>query len=247
MARDQTFKVLLLAVLLVPTGALAAGEQFIDLVDVPSAHTLPRGAYSLGLRVVPDGGIIAGLRVGVTPYLQVGVSYGAGNVVGTGEPDWNDRVEFDIKLRLAEEQTVIPALAAGYDSRGYGSQLEDGGYEKASVGFHLTASKTLPFSEYWQAHFGVSRTMEEERVKPDLYAGATARFSQEFSVAVEYQLGDDRKDRSPGSKNGYLNAGLRWVFAGELELSIHFRNLTGRSGTPELASRSLAFVFYDSF
>jgi len=247
MARDQAFKALLLAVLLIPTGALAAGEQFIDLVDVPSAHTLPRGAYTLGLRIVPDGGVLAGLRVGVTPYLQVGVSYGAGNVVGSGEPDWNDRVEFDIKLRLAEEQQVIPALAAGYDSRGYGGQLEDGGYDKASVGFYLAATKTLPFSEYWQLHVGLSRTMEEEKVKPDLFVGATARFSQEFSVVTEYQLGVDRDGSSSGAKNGYLNAGLRWVFAGQLELSLHFRNLAGRSGSPELGSRSISFAFYDSF
>ena len=245
--RDLAFRALLLAVLLVPTGALAAGEEFIDLVDVPSSHALPRGAYSLGLRIVPDGGVLAGLRVGVTPYLQVGVSYGAANVVGSGEPDWNDRIEFDIKLRLAEEQPVIPGLAIGYDSRGYGRQLEGGGYEKASVGFYATATKTLPFSEYWQIHAGVSRTVEVERVKPDLFVGATARLSQEFSIVVEYQLGIDREDESEGAKTGYLNAGLRWVFAGQLELSLHFRNLAGPSGSPELSSRSLAFAFYDSF
>lgn len=241
------FTALLATVLLAPTGVRAGGEQFIELVDVPSAHTLYRGDYSLGLRMLPDGGILAGLRVGVTPYLQVGVSYGAGNVVGRGDPDWNSRVEFDIKLRLAEEQEFIPGLAAGYDSRGYGREVDDDGYEKASVGFFLSATKTLPFSEYWQLHFGVSRTLEEERVKPDFFLGATARFSQEFSAVLEYQLGVDREDGSASAKTGYLNAGLRWVFAGQLELAFHFRNLAGPADSPGLASRSIAFVFYDSF
>jgi hypothetical protein len=247
MAGNLAVVALLAAVLAVPAGARAAGDEFLELVDVPTAHTLPRAAYTLGLRMLPEGGVLAGLRIGVTPYLQVGVSYGAGNVVGSGEPDWNDRVEFEAKLRLAEEQQVIPALAFGYDSRGYGKQMEDGGYEKASVGFYVVASKTLPFSDYWQLHAGVSRTLEEEHVKPDLFAGLTARLSQEFSVAAEYQLGADREDGSPSAKNGYLNAGLRWVFAGQLELSLHFRNLAGASGSPELGSRSVAFAFYDSF
>ncbi len=247
MVRNLVLTALLATALLVPGGARAAGEEFIELVDVPSAHTLDRAAYSLGLRMVPDGGILVGLRLGVTPYLQVGVSYGAGNFVGSGEPDWNDRVEFDIKLRLAEEQTVIPGLAAGYDSRGYGRQIEGGGYDKASVGFFATASKTLPFSEFWQAHLGVSRTLEEERVKPDLFVGVTARLSQEFSVALEYQLGIDREKASSDAKTGYLNAGLRWVFASELELALHLRNLAGPSGSPGLSSRSVAFAYYDSF
>jgi len=245
--RTLAAAVLLSIVVFAATEALAAGDVFTDIVDVPTAHTLPRGGYSLGLRVVPGGGLLAGLRVGVTPYLQVGVSYGAGNVVGTGAPDWYDRVEFDVKLRLAEEYGVIPALALGYDSRGYGRQLESGGYEKASVGFYAVASKILPFSEYWQLHVGVARTLEEERVKPDLYAGVTARFSQEFSVLAEYQLGVDKDDGSPSAKLGYLNLGLRWVFMGQLELDLYFRNLAGPEGSPELSSRSIGFAFYDSF
>lgn len=247
MLRRSALVALLATALLTPVGARAAGEQFLELVDVPTAHTLPRGAYTLGLRMLPEGGVLAGLRIGVTPYLQVGVSYGAANIVGTGEPDWNDRVEFEAKLRLAEEQRVIPGLAAGYDSRGYGRQDEDAGYEKASVGFYLSASKTLPFSEYWQIHVGVSRTLEVHKVRPDLFIGLSARLSEEFSVAAEYQLGVDKEDGSPSAKNGYLDAGLRWVFAGQLELSFHFRNLVGPSGSPELGARSVAFAFYDSF
>jgi hypothetical protein len=33
----------------------------------------------------------------------------------------------------------------------------------------------------------------------------------------------------------------------ELELDLYFRNLVGPSESLELSSRSLAFVFYDSF
>ena len=247
MLKPVAFAALLVVAFLAPTGVSRAVDGQGELIDLPSAYTMLRGEYSLGLRVVPDGGLLAGLRVGVTPYLQVGVSYGAGNVVGSGEPYWDDGVEFDFKVQLAEERDPIPGLAFGYDSRGYGRQLDDGGYEKASLGLYLSASKTLPFSEYWQLHAGISRTLEEEKVKPDLFAGASARFSQEFSVVVEYHHAVDRRNDSSEDKIGLLNAGLRWVFSGQLELDLYFRNLVGPAGSPELSSRSIAFVFYDSF
>jgi hypothetical protein len=230
-----------------PAEAPALEEHFEQLVDVQSAHTLPRAAYSLGMRVVPNGGVLLGLRVGITPYLHVGLSYGAENVVGSGDPVWNERVELEVKLRVAEDGQFgpVPTIAVGYDSRGYGRQLADGSYEKPSQGLYVVASKALPFSEFWQAHAGLSRTLELEQARPDFFVGMTARLSQEFSAILEYQLTAETKDRD--SKAGYLNAGLRWLFVGQFEIDLYFRNLTSSSDTTELSSRSIAFAFYDSF
>jgi hypothetical protein len=230
-----------------PATGLALEEHFEQLIDTQSAHTLPRAAYSLGMRVVPNGGVLLGLRVGIAPYLHVGLSYGAENVVGSGDPVWNDRVELEVKLRVAEDGQFgpVPSIAVGYDSRGFGRQLPDGSYEKPSQGLYVAASKTLPFSEYWQAHAGLSRTLELEQAKPDFFLGVTARLSQEFSLIVEYQLTAEAEDRQ--SKAGYLNAGLRWLFVGQFEIDLYFRNLTSSSDTTELSSRSIAFAFYDSF
>lgn len=238
---------LLSAALLIPVGASAQVEYPTRLIDIETAYTLPRAAYSMGARVVPDGGLVGGMSIGVTPYLMVGVSYGARNVVGSGEPDWDDRVEFEVKLRLAEEYGIVPALAFGFNSRGYGSQIDGGGYERVSQGFYVAAAKTLPFSEYWQAHFGLSRTLDLEKTDPDLHIGLTARFSQEFSVVAEYQIGMGRSGDDPRSSTGYLNLGLRWVFGGQLQLEMLFRNIVGPSDSAELNSRSIGFVFYDSF
>ena len=114
------------AVFGVPGVADSQERPFTQIVDLPTAHSMLRGEYALTVRVAPSGGLLAGVRVGIVPYLMLGVSYGAGNVVGTGTPEWNDRVEFDVKLRLAEEYGALPSLAAGYDSRGYGRQIDDG-------------------------------------------------------------------------------------------------------------------------
>lgn len=232
-----------------PATASALDEHFEQLVDTQSANTLPRAAYSIGMRVVPNGGVLLGLRVGITPYLHVGLSYGAENVVGSGEPIWNDRVELEVKLRLAEDGQFgpVPGIAVGYDSRGFGRQLPDGSYEKPSQGLFIAASKTLPFSEYWQAHAGLSRTLEIDQARPDFFVGLTARLSQEFSVLLEYQLTAEATAEGRQSKAGYLNGGLRWLFVGQFEIDLYFRNLTGSNDTTELSSRSIAFAFYDSF
>ncbi|MCK4410443.1 MAG: hypothetical protein KAW67_10165 [Candidatus Eisenbacteria sp.] len=230
-----------------PSVAAGYGDSFTRLVDVQTAHSLPRAGYSLGVRAVPGGGVRTSFAVGVTRYVSAGVSYGAANVIGSGEPDWDNEVEFELKIRLAEEYDIVPGLAIGYDSRGHGSQMPDGGYEKASQGIYVVAVKTAPFSEFWEFHGGVGRTLEVEKTSPDYFVGVSARFSEEFSVLAEYQLGATRNDDGSDDKTGYLNAGLRWVFAEQLEIDFYFRNLVGPSGSPELSSRALSFVFYDSF
>jgi hypothetical protein len=236
-----------LLLLSVPSGAVGYGDSFTRLVDVQTAHSLPRAGYSLGVRVVPGGGVQTSFVIGVTHYVSAGVSYGAANIIGSGEADWDDDVEFELKIRLAEEYDVVPGLAVGYDSRGHGSQISGGGYEKASQGIYVVAVKTAPFSEFWEFHGGISRTLEVERTSPDYFVGVSARFSEEFSVLVEYQLGATRSDDGSDGKTAYLNAGLRWIFAEQLEIDFYFRNLVGPSDSPELSSRALAFVFYDSF
>jgi hypothetical protein len=125
--------------------------------------------------------------------------------------------------------------------------MPDGGYEKASQGIYVVAAKTAPFSEFWQFHGGISRTLEFEKTDPDFFLGVSARLSQEFSIVAEYQLGTTASEDGSTDKTGYLNAGLRWVFAEQVEIDLYFRNLVGPSGSPELSSRALSFVFYDSF
>ena len=238
---------LLLVLCLAPSQAAGYGETFTRLVDVQTAHTLPRASYSVGVRVVPGGGLQTGFAVGAMPYVLAGVSYGAANVIGSGEPDWDSEIEFELKIRLAEERDFIPVLAIGYDSRGHGLQMGDGSYEKASQGIYVAASKTAPFSEFWQFHAGMSRTLELDKAAPDFFVGVSGRLSQEFSIVTEYQLGITNESDGSTEKTGYLNAGLRWVFAGQLELDLYFRNLVGDSGSPERSSRALSFIFYDSF
>ena len=48
-----------------------------DLVTIPTAGTLMRGSYSLNMRILDSGGMIAGLRAGLTDRFQFGLSFGS--------------------------------------------------------------------------------------------------------------------------------------------------------------------------
>jgi hypothetical protein len=247
MLKRTAVTALVLGLLAASAPAVESDGRFPQMVDLPTAQTIPRASYTAGARIGPHGSFVGGFRIGITDYLFAGVSYGAGNVIGTGEPDWEDRVEFDFKVRLADEAESILGLAIGFDSRGYGDQRGDGTFEKASPGIFAVASKTLPFSEHWMGHAGVSRTLERERARPSLFAGVSGRFSQEFSVLTEYQVSVGEDGDEASSEAGYLNAGLRWFLAGRVQIDFMFRNLMGSEGSAELSSRSIGITFYDSF
>ena len=59
-----------------------------DLITVPTAATLMRGSFSLGMRIQDGGGMILGLRAGITDRFQFGLSYGSSNLIGDDSLRW---------------------------------------------------------------------------------------------------------------------------------------------------------------
>ena len=64
-----------------------------DLITVPTAATLMRGSFSLGMRIQDGGGMIHGLRAGITDRFQFGLSYGSPNLIGDDSLRWYPRPE----------------------------------------------------------------------------------------------------------------------------------------------------------
>ena len=67
------------------------------LIDMPTAGTLPRAFYSAGFRFYPNGGCLAYTNIGLSNRLTLGISYGAEDVLSNREPNWNPRIEFNVK------------------------------------------------------------------------------------------------------------------------------------------------------
>ncbi|MEW5995440.1 MAG: hypothetical protein AB1744_13740 [Candidatus Zixiibacteriota bacterium] len=125
------------------------------LVDVPTAGTLPRAHYDIAFRFYPSGGALANCDIGLSNRLTLGIAYGAEDIISNGDPNWNPRIEFNIKFRAIDELEYFPAVAVGFNSQGFGAWNDDyDRYTFKSRGFYAVASRSFYFYEWtagWHA------------------------------------------------------------------------------------------------
>jgi hypothetical protein len=223
-----------------------------DLVDSPTAGLLAKWNYALDLRLSPQGGVLAKVSCGLLSRLTVGVSYGGLNVVGEGEVDWYPRIALQAKLRMMDESFILPALAVGFDSQGYGSFDEKTErYQIKSKGLYAVFSKSFWLLGPLGLHAGANFSFEDKDGDddPSLFAGLDKDLIAGFVLLADYDLAtnDDDKDGHFGTGNGYLNAGVRWTFADKLSLEFDLKNLVdNREGAPRV-SREVRIVYWNHF
>jgi hypothetical protein len=213
-----------------PPAEYSRGLQFTSLANMPIAGLLERGAYEIDLRMYPEGGLYSFVTIGFLRSVNVGFSYGAGNVIGRGKVVWNPNVEFAIKARIIPESAVLPALALGYASQGYGPWLGDQGLDRYTVkspGFYAVASKNYRFLTEIGLHAGINRSQEgEDDTDINLFGGFDLGLSPEIYLVVEYDTAINDNDQDAlGYGNGYLNFGVKWAASEQLRLELFFTNL----------------------
>jgi len=223
------------------------------LVDCPTAGTLSRASFNVVMRVYPNGGILSKTAIGLSNRLNIGVSYGAEGVIAEERPNWNPRIEFDVKLNLVDEGLVFPAASVGFISQGYGSwheQLER--YTYKSKGFYVVGSKNYPFYN-WQMglHGGVNYSTEQEDNDDniDFFFGIDTRLNKDVGLVMEYDLAtnDDKGVSSFGKGRGYLNLSLQWLYSDNLVMEFLLKNLNNnRKGISDIW-RGLRVTYVEHF
>jgi hypothetical protein len=234
----------------------SSSEPIRQLIDLPTAATLPRGAFDGELRVYADGGVLVGTNIGLSNQLQLGLSYGAEGIISEREPTWNPRVEFQVKLQVITENLRLPAIALGYASQGYGSWVESlDRYEIKSRGFYAVASKGYvgPGGNiYTGLHAGVNYSMEHD-VDGDenlnFFFGFDAKLPNDVALVVEYDmaLNDDRDTLALGKGWGYLNVGCRWVVIERLMIEASLKNLLSNRHGVNSFGRELRILYLEYF
>jgi len=201
------------------------------LVDCPTAGTLKRASFDVFMRAYPNGGIMGGTDIGLSNRFTVGISYGAEGIIAEHRPNWNPRVEFNVKLNLVDEGLVFPAMTIGFCSQGFGSYVERfERYTFKSKGFYAVASKNYPLSQ-WQVglHGGINFSTEQEDKDEnlDFFVGADTRLNKNVGLVVEYDFAtnDDRRETSLGKGRGYLNMAVQWIYTDNLVMEVLLKNL----------------------
>jgi hypothetical protein len=227
------------------------------LVDCPTAGTLRRATFNVTMRAYPNGGILAGTNIGLSNRFTLGVSYGSEGIISERPPNWNPRVEFNVKLSLVDEGLVTPAMTLGFCSQGYGSYIDtgfadkEGRYSFKSKGFYGVASKNYPFYN-WQVglHGGVNYSMEQDDDDKnlDFFVGLDSRLNKDVGFVMEYDFAtNDDGSRSVGKGRGYLNMAIQWLYAENLVMEIILKNLVeNRKGVKDIW-RGLRVTYVERF
>ncbi len=224
------------------------------LVDCPTSMTLPRGCFDVIMRVYPNGGILGSTSIGLTNHFMVGISYGAEGVIADAEPNWNPRVEFNVKLGLIEESVYFPGFAVGFNSQGQGSyDPEKKRYTYKSKGFYGVLSRSFYFMNgIFSGHAGVNYSLENDIDKdddPSVYLGFDTRFKYNIGLVMEYDfaLNDNKSSQRYGKGRGYLNAGLRWLYSENLEIEVILNNLLNNRHDVNSFGRGLRLTYIEYF
>ena len=229
------------------------GYQPTILVDCPTAGTLRRASFNTVMRAYPNGGILARTNIGLSNRLMVGISYGAEGILAENRPNWNPRIEFNVKLSMVDEGLVFPAISVGFCSQGYGSYLDEHErYTFKSKGFYVVGSKNYPFYN-WQVglHGGMTYSTEQEDDDDELdfFIGFDTRLNQDVGLVMEYDFAtNDNRDLSDAGKGrGYLNMSLQWLYADNLVMEFMLKNLNNnRRGASDIW-RGLRVTYVEYF
>ncbi len=247
-------KVFLISIFLSVSQLLAQPEETVRsilIIDCPTAGSLDRGSYLVGIQAYEDGGILANIMVGLTDRFLLGISYGGTNLIGTGPVDWNPMVGVNVRYRLFEEQLLVPAISLGFDNQGRGVYIDSlKRYIDKSKGLYAVASKSFRFLGSMALHGGINYSFEgrQEDKDANLFFGIEKSINSEISLHAEYNLGlDDNEDGSLGYGKGYLNAGLKWAFQGRLFIDFLWKDILKNNTYNQNSSREIRISYVEYF
>ncbi len=232
-----------------------AGEnakfEYRSLVDMPTAGILEKGYVGVTTDVLPMGVVIGKLEVGVFDNISFGISYGGVNIIGAGTPRWYKLPGVNIRFRIMDESTRLPALTVGFDSQGKGEYFDSTSrYAIKSPGFFGAVSKNFEFLGYLSLHGTVNYSLESKDGDNflNLYVGFEKTIGKSFSIVGDYDFAfNDNTTNFYGNGNGYLNLGFRWAIGDGLTLGFDLRDLLdNKKWAPSTADRALKIEYIKS-
>ena len=227
-----------------------------QLVDMPTAGTLPRGTFQIGLRIFTYGGVLSYTDIGLSNRFMLGISYGGTQILSDSDPDWNPRIGFSLKFRLIDELEYFPAVAVGFSDQGYGLFRSDyDRYSYKSRGFYAVASRSFYFYRWTSGwHAGVNYSREDDGDGDNdvnFFAGFDATFDYNMALLLEYDaaLNDDRGEypEVSGKGRGYLNFSIKWLFTENLEIEFLVKDLLTNRREADTVTREVRMMYIESF
>lgn len=212
------------------------------LVDQPDLYVPSHAVYGIQLRFGPTGEILAYGNIGLFNRLCLGLSYGASNLIGAGDPEFYSQPGIQARVLAFEQSEFIPAIIIGFDNQGYGP-YDDNRYLIMSKGLYFQAGKVFEYPG-----FSVTPSLSlnycfENNGRLDLFSGLKCQFGASTQILVEYSPNfNDNLDQN----KGYFNIALNYIFYQDVFFQFALRDLLD-NGHDQQLNRMIKFGFNQSF
>lgn len=212
-------------------------------VDQPCLSTPGHGEFDIQLRFGPGGEMLGFFNIGVWDRFGFGISYGASNLIGAGNPDFYELPGVQVKIVAIEQGFVVPQVLFGFDNQGYGG-YDSTRYVIMSKGLYCQIGKTFfgPNIEFVPS-LGINYCFEEDN-RFDMFFGMKTQFGTSTALMIDYS--PNLKDDLDQDK-GYLNISLRFIFYEELFFEFALRDLLDNSPDDLQLNRMIRFGYKQSF
>ncbi len=215
--------------------ASAADAPFMRLVTTPTAGSLPSLNYSLETHLFDSGGVVQTFVFGLHDLIDIGVSYGGSDFIGSSRIALQPHAAPKIQVRILEETYANPAIAAGFDSQGQGAYSGGDKAERFRVksrGAYIVVSRNYRLLGNLGLHGGVNYSLEKDDGDgdPDFWAGLNKSVWGGIELSCEYDAAtNDGKGGDITLDKGYLNAAFKWSFGGAFTIEFDLTNILRNS------------------
>lgn len=214
-------------------------------IDQPFLDVPDHGEFSLQLRFGPGGEILGFFDVGVLDRFGFGISYGASNLIGAGDPDFYEIPGVQIKVVVIEQGFAAPEVIFGFDNQGYGPYSEPR-YYTMSKGLYGQIGKTFAMSNVeFVPSLGVNYCFEGDN-RFDMFTGLQIQFGSSSALVFDYSPNfNDDLDQNKGN----MNVGLKFIFYDELFFEFALRDLfdNGHSEADQQFNRMIRLGYKQMF
>lgn len=211
------------------------------MIDQPDIYFLKHGNYSLQMRFGPGGEIIGYAHIGLWDRFSFGLSYGASNLIGAGNPEFYKEPGIQARILLIEQSFMVPGVIIGFDNQGYG-EYDSTRYDIMSKGLYCQIGEVFEYPGLEIVpNFGINYSFEENG-RIDIFGGIR------FGVGSTYIIIDyspnlyDNRDQN----KGYLNTGIRFVFYEQLFFEFALRDLLDNSDRNQQLNRMIKIGYQAS-
>jgi len=225
----------------------SGGREPRYLVDVPTAGMLSQGTVGLDVDFFQEGGLLFGINVGIFSRLSLGVSYGGSKLIGSEKASMNSVPGANVKLRLIEENTMLPAVALGFDSQGREGYIKElDRYKIKSSGFYAVGSKNYSLAGFISVHGGINYSLERGDGDRDVnfFLGFEKTIGPVVSFVAEYNRGSNDSNGSTDARGrGYLNMGVRLSIGGGLTVGVDLKDLAKNRSNVSVGNRTVRIEY----